>query len=161
MSKRQLTSNKEFFSKFKKARDINNKRRDDDQFINKNTLLNILIKFRFYKNRRNSNFISEDNFDQHTFQSFMQNYDSRKKNDMNLNSCLQDFDEQKKKIIINKIFSQITISKAKMNNFFDKKIIQTHHQTEFQFNEKILKTTNFTSKSFLNNDNQIMSDSTI
>ena len=91
----------------------------------------------------------------------MQNYDSRKKDDMNLNSCLQDFDEQKKKITINKIFSQIAISKAKINDFFDKKIIQTHHQTEFQFNEKILKTTNFTLKSFSNNNNQIMFDSTI
>ena len=57
----------------------------------------------------------------------MQNYDLRKKNDMNLNSCLQDFDEQKKKIIINKIFSQIAISKIKMNDFFDKEIIQTHY----------------------------------
>ena len=63
MSKRQLTSNEKFFSKFKKARDINNERRDDNQSVNKNTLLNILIKFRFYKNRRNLNFINEDDFD--------------------------------------------------------------------------------------------------
>ena len=42
---------------------------------------------------------------------------------MNLNSCLQDFDEQKKKIIINKIFSQIAISKTEMNDFFDEKTI--------------------------------------
>ena len=63
MSKRQLISNKEFSSKFKKARDIKNKRRDDDQSIKKNTLLNILIKFKFHKNRRNSNFINENNFD--------------------------------------------------------------------------------------------------
>ena len=62
MSKRQLISNEEFFSKFKKARDINSERRDDNQFVNKNTLLNILIKFRFHKNRRNSNFINEDDF---------------------------------------------------------------------------------------------------
>ena len=47
----------------------------------------------------------------------------REKNNVNLNSYLQDFDEQKKKIIINKIFSQIAISKMKMNNFFDEKII--------------------------------------
>ena len=91
----------------------------------------------------------------------MQNYDSRKKDDINLNSCLQDFDEQKKKIIINKTFSQIAISKAKINNFFDEKIIQTHHQTKFQFDEKILKTANFMSKSFSNNNNQIMFDSII
>ena len=63
MSKRQLTSNEKFFSKFKKIYDINNKRRDDDQFVNKNMLLNILIKFKFYKNRRDSNFISENDFD--------------------------------------------------------------------------------------------------
>ena len=46
---------------------------------------------------------------------------------MNLNSYLQDFDEQKKEIIIKRIFSQIAISKVKMNNFFDKKTIQTYH----------------------------------
>ena len=62
MSKRQLTSDEKSFSKFKKVRDINNKRRDDDQLVNKNTLLNILIKFKFHKNRRNSDFISEDDF---------------------------------------------------------------------------------------------------
>ena len=28
----------------------------------KNTLLNILIKFKFYKNRRDSNFINENDF---------------------------------------------------------------------------------------------------
>ena len=112
-----------------------------------------MIKFKFHKNRRDSNFISEDDFDQHTFQSFMQNYDSRKKNDMNLNSCLQDFDEQKKEITINKTFSQIAISKARMNDFFDEKIIQAHHQIKFQFDEKILKTTNFMSESSLNNNN--------
>ena len=67
MSKRQLTSDEKSSSKFKKACDINNERRDDDQFINKNTLLNILIKFKFHKNRRNSNFINENDFDQHTF----------------------------------------------------------------------------------------------
>ena len=80
---------------------------------------------------------------------------------MNLNLYLQDFDEQKKKITINKIFSQIAISKAKMKDFFNEKTIQTHHQTKFQFDEKTLKITNFTSKSFLNNNNQIMSDLTI
>ena len=153
MSKRQLISNEKFFSKFKKARDINNERRDDDQSVNKNMLLNILIKFKFYKNRRDSDFISEDDFDQYTFQSFMQDYDSRKKNDMNLNSCLQDFDEQKKKIIINKTSSQIAISETKMSDSFDEEIIQIHHQTEFQFDKKILKTVSFTSKSFSNNDN--------
>ena len=42
---------------------------------------------------------------------------------MNLNSCLQNFDEQKKKITINKTFSHIAISKTKMNNFFDEKTI--------------------------------------
>ena len=42
---------------------------------------------------------------------------------MNLNSCLQDFDEQKKEITINKTFSQIAISKAKMNDSFDEKTI--------------------------------------
>ena len=67
MSKRQLTSNEKSFSKFKKARNINNERRDDDQSVNKNMLLNILIKFRFHKNRQDSNFINEDDFDQHTF----------------------------------------------------------------------------------------------
>ena len=161
MLKRQLISNEEFFSKFKKAHDINSERRDDNQSVNKNTLLNILIKFRFHKNCRNSNFINENDFNQHTFQSFMQNYNSRKKNDMNLNSCLQDFDEQKKKVIINKIFSQIAILKTRMNNSFYEKTIQTHHQIKSQSDEKILKTTNFTSKSFSNNNNQIMFDSTI
>ena len=46
---------------------------------------------------------------------------------MNLNSCLQNFDEQKKEITINKIFSQIAILKAKMNDFFNEEIIQVHH----------------------------------
>ena len=76
MSKRQLTSNEKFFSKFKKIHNINNERRDDDQSVNKNTLLNILIKFKFHKNRRDSDFINENDFDQHTFQLFMQDYDS-------------------------------------------------------------------------------------
>ena len=80
---------------------------------------------------------------------------------MNLNSYLQDFDEQKKKITIKRTFSQIAISKTKINDFFDEKIIQTHHQAELQFDEKILKIINFTSKLFLNNDNQIMSKSII
>ena len=48
-----------------------------------------------------------------------------------------------------------------MNDSFDEKTIQTHHQTEFQFDEKTLKTASYTSKSFLDNDNQIMSDPTI
>ena len=80
---------------------------------------------------------------------------------MNLNLYLQDFDEQKKEVTINKTFSQISILKTEMNDSFDEKTIQAHHQTKFQFNEKILKTTNFTSKSFSNNDNQIMFDPTI
>ena len=67
MSKRQLTSDKKFFSKFKKTRNINNKRRDDDQFVNKNTLLNILTKFKFHKNRQDSNFINENDFNQYIF----------------------------------------------------------------------------------------------
>ena len=46
-----------------------------------------------------------------------------KKNDMNLTLYLQNFDEQKTKIIIKKTFSQITISKMKMNNSFDEKAI--------------------------------------
>ena len=61
----------------------------------------------------------------------MQNYDLRKKNDRNLNSCLQNFDEQKKKITINKTFSQIAILKTKINDFFNEKIIQTQYQTKF------------------------------
>ena len=79
MSKRQLTSNEKSFSKFKKTRNVKNERRDDGSFINKDTLLNILIKFKFYKNHRNSNFINKNNFDQHIFQSFVQNYNLRKK----------------------------------------------------------------------------------
>ena len=72
---------------------------------------------------------------------------------MNLNSCLQDFDKQKKKIIINKTFSQTAILKTKINDSFDEKVIQAYHQTKFQFDEKTLKTANFTSKSFLNRNN--------
>ena len=115
--------------------------------------LNSSIKFEFYKNRRDSDFISEDDFDQHTFQSFIQNYDSRKKNNMNLNLFLQDFDKQEKEIINIKLSSQVAVSKAKINNFFDEKIIQIYLQTEFQFDEKILITINFMLKLFLNNDN--------
>ena len=51
----------------------------------------------------------------------MQNYNSRKKK-YELNLYLQDFNEQKK-IIIDKIFSQIAILKVKMNDFFDEKTI--------------------------------------
>ena len=123
MSKRQLTSNEKSFPKFKKAHNIRSERRDDDQSVNKDILLNILIKFKFYKNRRDLNFINEDNFDQHTSQSFIQNYNSRKKNNMNLNSFLQDFDEQEKEIINVKSSSQAAISKAKMNDFSDEKTI--------------------------------------
>ena len=54
---------KSFFRNVKKARNIKNKRRDDDQSIKKNILLNVLIKFKFYKNCRDSNFISENDFD--------------------------------------------------------------------------------------------------
>ena len=67
LSKRQLISNEKSFSKFKKTRDIKSERRDDNQFVNKNMSLNISIKFEFYKNRRNLNFINENDFDQHTF----------------------------------------------------------------------------------------------
>ena len=42
---------------------------------------------------------------------------------MNLNSCLQDFDEQKKKITINKISSQIVILKMRINDSFDEETI--------------------------------------
>ena len=63
MSKRQLTLNEKFFLKFKKARNIKNERGDDDQSVKKNILLNILIKFRFHKNRRDSDFINENDFD--------------------------------------------------------------------------------------------------
>ena len=67
MSKRQLILNKKSFSKFKKTYNIKNKRHDDDQFIKKNMLLNILIKFKFHKNRRNLNFINENNFNYYIF----------------------------------------------------------------------------------------------
>ena len=60
--KYKLILNEEFVSKFTRAREIKNKQRDDEQFINKDISLNVSIKYFNIINRRDANFINKINF---------------------------------------------------------------------------------------------------
>ena len=62
LSKYKLILNEESISKVKKACEIMSERRNDKQFVNKNILLNILIKYFSIANRSNVDFINEINF---------------------------------------------------------------------------------------------------
>ena len=60
--KHELILNEKFISKVKKAREIINERRNDKQSANKNILLNVSIKYLNIINCRDTDFISEIDF---------------------------------------------------------------------------------------------------
>ena len=66
LSKYELISNEKSISKVKKAREILNERRNNKQSVNKNTLLNVSIKYFNIVNRRGADFINEIDFNQYT-----------------------------------------------------------------------------------------------